>query len=100
MINIVCTFYISVRDFDLFIDPTYAPLNDKNSIPHKMLRRLGIDALYEKSLKYLRKIHDIALDPSVDLYLNDKLHKSVEYLKSVRDLSDVNGSGKQSNRYM
>ena len=85
-------------DFDLFQDPVYLPLNNENSIPQKMLRILGIDSLYEKSLKYLRKIHDTALDPSVDLYLNDKLHDSVTYLKSIKDSSEQIGSGKQSNR--
>ena len=85
-------------DYDIFEEPINTPIYEKNSIPQKMLRRLGIDSLYEKSLRYLRKIHDIALDPTADLYLNDKLHNSVTYLKSLRELPEYNGSGKQSNR--
>ena len=63
-----------------------------------MTRRLGIDSLYEKSLQYLRKIHDTAIDPKADLFLNDKLHSSVSYLKSLREIPEYSGSGKQSNR--
>ena len=85
-------------DYDIFQKPIDTSLYEKNSIPQKMLRRLGIDSLYEKSLGYLRKIHDNALDPTVDLYLNDKLHNSVTYLKTLREMPEYGGLAKQSSR--
>ena len=85
-------------DYDILQEPLPTTIYENNSIPQKMLRRLGIDSLYEKSLRYLRKIHDNALDPTVDLYLNDKLHNSVTYLKNLRELPEYSGTAKQSNR--
>ena len=82
---------------EFFQDPRNNSTNfEKPLVPQKALRRLGIDSLYEKSLRYLRKIHDTALDPQADLYLNDKLHSSVTYLKGLRNYE---GTAKQSNRY-
>ena len=81
------------------MDPTYNSTNsEKLLVPQKALRRLGIDSLYEKSLRYLRKIHDIALDPQADLYLNDKLHNSVTYLKGLRKMPEYEATAKQSDR--
>ena len=78
--------------------PFLIPLNQENSLPQKVLRRLGIDSLYEKSMKYLQRIHETALDPMAGRDLTEKLHKAVTYLKSIRTLSGDNGSAKQSNR--
>ena len=88
-------------DYDEFFqDPSQnSSFNQKPLVPQKTLRRLGIDTLYEKSLRYLRKIHDIALDPQADLYLNDKLHNSVTYLKGLRKMPEYEATAK-SDRYI
>ena len=99
---IILSFNIfSVVDYDEFFqDPSQnSSFNQKPLVPQKTLRRLGIDTLYEKSLRYLRKIHDIALDPQADLYLNDKLHNSVTYLKGLRKMPEYEATAK-SDRYI
>ena len=66
--------FIVIDYEDFFKDPTInSNHSEKPLVPQKALRRLGIDSLYEKSLRYLRKIHDVALDPQADLFLKQFL---------------------------